>query len=264
MWIYITFILSALIAAVGFILACTRHWIKVFTILIIAALCVAQFLAYRKQIIENQVLKESGTLKEPTTTLLSPAQQIYPRIKIGNTNTYIEYTGPAGEPLIRGFEDVGLTIWIENSVMKLSTKIRDKDGELIAEIIANEWKTKLDKRWDRNYNRNALEVKDATGDVVLQVIMCEDCIQFSAKMYSSNGDGFAIGSNVLTEQDIIEHKQGKQVFIAAADGPTEFTVGMVTGVMEFRPNPPGQSLQLVIDPIFRYPSDQHLGELLDN
>lgn len=44
----------------------------------------------------------------------------------------------------------------------------------------------------------------------------------------------------------------------ASDGPKEVKAGDVTGILEVRPQ--GHSLELVIEPIFRYPSDLHLGK----
>lgn len=196
--------------------------------------------------------------------LLSPTQKTYPKLKIGNSNIFFNYNGPVGKPLIRTFEDTGLTIWVDKGKMKLSTKIRDKNGDIIAEILSNEWKIKPDKRWDRNYNEKALEVKDAKGDIVLQVVMEKDYIQFAAKMYSRKGDGFAIGSTVFTEEDIAKHEQGALKIVASANGPKEVKVGDTTATLEIRPNPPGLPLELTIEPIFSYPSDFHLGELLSS
>ena len=93
--------------------------------------------------------------------------------------------------------------------------------------------------------------------------MHDDCVQFSAKMYSSKGDGFAIGSKIYTEEDILLHSQGKSKIVAAVNGPKEVTVGDTTAVLEIRPNPPGLPLELNIDPIFKYQSNIHLGELLN-
>lgn len=144
--------------------------------------------------------------------------------------------------------------------MKISTKIRDSDGQVIAEIIGNEWKLKKEALWDRNYNTKALEVKNGEGDVILQVLMKEDCVQFAAKMYGRDGKGFAIGSTGFTKEDIARHKEGKLRIIAGKDGPKEVKAGDTVGVMETRP--PGCPLELHIEPLFKYPSDSHLGELL--
>ena len=170
------------------------------------------------------------------------------------------WQGPQGEALIRLFDDNELIIWVENDRLKVSTQIRDSHGELVAEIIGNEWKLRKDNLWDRNYGKNALEVRDANGDVILQVVLKEDYVQFAAKMYSPNGAGFGIGSTNFTQEDIRKQKEESLGIVAAADGPKEVKVGDVIGVLEVCP--PGHSLKLVIEPIFQYPSDLHLGECI--
>jgi hypothetical protein len=89
--------------------------------------------------------------------------------------------------------------------------------------------------------------------------MKEDYVQVAAKMYNSKGEGFAIGSARFTEQDILRHEEGALKIVAAKDGPKEVSVGNITGVLE--PRPLGHPPELSIEPIFRYPSDLHLGEL---
>jgi len=156
------------------------------------------------------------------------------------------------------FKDNELVIWIGDGRLKVSAQIRNSRGELVAEIIGNEWKLRKDNLWDRNYDKNALEVRDAKGDVILQIVLQEDYIQFAAKMYSQDGAGFGIGSTTFTQEDIRRHEEGSVKIVAASDGPKEVMVGDVTGVLEVRP--PGQPVVLMIEPIFRYPSDLHLGE----
>ena len=87
--------------------------------------------------------------------------------------------------------------------------------------------------FDRNYSQEALEVRDAGGDVVLQIRVKEDRVQFAGKFYDNNGRGVPFGK--LT------------------DGAGNMVGGIeLTG--------PGRELRLRIEPLFRYPSDQHLGE----
>jgi len=212
---------------------------------------------------EAATLRYVGKLERPSATLLSTSQNIFPRLRLGNSKAYIGSRKQSGQLLFKFFEDVALKIWVDNGQLKLSTKIRDKNGDIIAEIIANEWRMKQENNWDRNFNENSIEVKDSKGDVVLQVILHDDCIQFSAKMYSRKGDGLAIGSGIVTEKDFLLHSQGKLLTVAAANGPKEVTIGDTTGVFETKPTSPGLPLELKIDPIFKYPSNLHLGELLN-
>ena len=267
MWIYVTYILTIAIAIIGILRTKDRSKIKILLIIIFLLLFIAQVLAYRDQVKQNQTLKNAGTLRGATVTLLSASQNIYPRLKLGNSAAFFTFDSPGKSSFSDFFQfakDLTLKIWAENGQMKLSTKIRDKNGNLIAEIIANEWVIKPEAAWDRNYTSNALEVKNPMGEIVLQVIMHEGYIQLAAKMYDSNGDGFAIGSKVFTKEDGIEHEQGKQIIIAAANSSKgEVSVGEITGVFELRPKSQGLPLKLTIDPIFQYPSNLHLGELLN-
>ena len=83
-------------------------------------------------------------------------------------------------------------------------------------------------------------------------------VQFAAKMYGRDGAGFGIGSATFTQEDIERHEEGTLKIVATKNGPKEVKVGDVTGVLEVRP--PGHPLELMIEPILRYPSDLHLGE----
>jgi len=206
----------------------------------------------------QQAAKYSGVLRGQALTILSPIQDIYPKLKLGDSNSFLSWQGPQGQSLLSVFEDNGLTIFIEKGRLKLSTQIRDAHGELVAEIIDNEWKLRKENLWDRNYDKNALEVRDAKGDVVLQIVLKEDYVQLAAKMYSRDGAGFGIGSTTFTQEDISRHEEGSLKIVATADGPKEVKIGDVTGVLEVRP--PAHPLDLVIEPIFRYPSELHLGE----
>ena len=258
MWPYITIANTAVVALITWLIKDIPLNLKVVITILILITVVGQIFTLRARQQRQQIAKYSGVLKGPALTLLSPSQNIYPKLKLGNSNAFLFWQGPQGQPIFRMFKDNELVIWIEDGRLKVSTQIRDCHGELIAEIIGNDWKLRKDNLWDRNYDKNALEVRDAKGDVILQIVLQEDYIQFAAKMYSRNGDGFGIGTETFTQEDIRRHEEKSLKIVAASDGPKEVTVGDVTGVMEVRP--PGQSLMLMIEPIFRYPSDLHLGE----
>ena len=183
--------------------------------LVVASVTVGVFTLKAKEK-EKQLSKYAGVLKGPSLAIFSTTQDTYPKLKLGRSNVFLTWQGPTGQALIRVSDDNDLTIWVEKTVshnwwkfwshtesvrLKVSTKIRDKDGHLIAEIIGNEWQLKKEKLWDRNYNDSALEVKDAEGDVVLQIVLGKAYIEFAAKMYSSTGEGFEIGSARFTQED---------------------------------------------------------------
>lgn len=166
--------------------------------------------------------------------LLSLKRQIIPQFEFGDSGAVLQYKGKEGVPLFKIFDDNNLTIWIEKGHIKISTLIRDKFGEVVAELSANEWKVKKESVFDRNYSKNALEVRDRTGDIVLQVKIKNNRVQFQGKIYGSKGQGVAFGKT-----------------------KTPGIGGIIEITGSNHPN-----LELKIGPIFRYPSEFHLGELL--
>jgi hypothetical protein len=98
---------------------------------------------------------------------------------------------------------------------------------MIAEIINNEWKVNPHNAWDRNYTKDALEVRDPSGDIVLQVRVIENRVQLQAILYTSDG-------NIL----------------GFVDG------GFGKGLIVF-------DRKHKIKPIFKYPSELHLGKFVE-
>jgi hypothetical protein len=156
-------------------------------------------------------------------------------VEFGDSGAILRYTGPQGSPLFTFAEDTRLTIVSENGKVKVTVTIRDKTGRVVAELIKNAWKVNPQNSWDRNYTDDALEVRDPSGDVVLQVKALPDRIQLQAKFYDSSGRGFGFGK------------------VLGPDG--------WGGGLEFT-GPANPQLRLKITPMFKYPSDLHLGELV--
>jgi len=237
-WFYLPAVATGIIAVVGWVI--TKEvslWLKGVIVFLILIAVTAQIFVARTEIKEKKASRYSGVLKGAPITILSAGQEVYPQLKLGDSRVFFNWQGSKGKPMFKIFEDNDITFWIDNDRLRLSTKIRNKNGEMIAQLIGNEWKVKPEKLWGRNYSDNALEIVDEAGDVVLQVILEEDHVQFAAKMYSSNGQGVGLGS---TEDPKIG----------------------VVGVIEIAP--PGQPLKLFIEPIFKYPSELHLGELKED
>ena len=173
-----------------------------------------------------------GTLEPKSKVLFSTRDNVTPDIELGNGGTILSYAGPQGEPAFQIFNDNSLTVIIDEGQVKVSTLIRDKSGAAVAELINNEWKVNRNNTFDRNYSKDALEVKDNSGDIVLQVKALTDRIQFQGKFYDGKGKGVALG----------KHHSGKG------------------GIFEMTgPNHP--NLEMKIEPIFKYPSENHLGKL---
>lgn len=158
-----------------------------------------------------------------------------PRLmQLGVSGTNFLWGGPPGAPFMTFADDYSLTIDSIDGVLKVSTQVRTRKGELIAELIENEWKVaRPPKTWDRNYNKTALEVKDETGNIVLQVRLLSDRIQIQGEWWMDETRGIRlVGTN-----------------------PKEGGMFAIFG-KNYRP----ENAQK-IRPLFRYPSELHLGEL---
>jgi hypothetical protein len=124
-----------------------------------------------------------------------------------------------GEPL--------LSIRLLNGKLFVTTRVRDASGGLVAEMSDNEWK-QGPVILDRNYTQDALEIRDGTGRVVLQVANLGNTVDVAAIFHCRNGWSYMMGP-------------------IAGEG----------SAMELRP--PGQPLKSEIPPICDYPSDLHFG-----
>lgn len=177
-----------------------------------------------------------GRLEAEEKIILSPSQHIYPIMEFDNIGVIVD--GEDLKAILRIAEDNNLLIEDDGGKIRVSIKVRDQHGKMIAEIIKNEWKVgPPPSSWDRNYSQNALEVLDPTGDVVLQVKLVENRVQFQAKLYNSTGNGIGFGK-------ILDPEKG--------------WVGMIEFAEIGKP-----ITKLKIEPIFKYPSALHLGEFVE-
>ncbi len=185
------------------------------------------YLTYQKDI-ENKKSLLYGTLKGSTI-------EKFPILEIGNSGAQLRYTGPPGSPLIVFDKDTSLNVQIEDGQLKISTIVRNREGIIVAELKNNEWMINENQYYDRNYTKDALEVIDSSGDVVLQIRLKEDRVQLQGKFYDKDGNGFVIAENP---------KQN----------------GSKGGIIGFT-NEKGGKLTPDIKPIFQYPSELHFGKL---
>lgn len=180
---------------------------------------------------EEAKSKYAGIIEPTSKVLFSARENTVRNLELGDGGTILSFNGPQGAPLFKIFDDNALTIISDKGMLKVSTIIRNRKGSVVAELINNEWKVNKNNTFDRNYSKDALEVKDDSGDIVLQVRALEDRIQFQGKFYDSQGNGVGMGKD----------PSGKGgVFVRCT------------------PNDPG--LNLKIEPMFKYPSDNHIGE----
>jgi hypothetical protein len=126
-------------------------------------------------------------------------------------------------------------VWlhINNGKLAVSANIRNENGELVAELRDNEWTLNKNLIFDRNYTNQALEVRERSGKVILQVAILPvenlgEIIYFAGILRCSNGRTLEIAN------------------------------GQTGAVFEFQP--PHKPSQITINPIFKYPSDLHFGD----
>ena len=128
-------------------------------------------------------------------------------------------------------------IWVESGKVRVNTKVKNKKGDIVAQLNANEWQINPDNIFDRNYNQNALEVIGPNKEVILQVILDGDIAEVYGEFYAS--------------QEIrIRRNIDRVLFGKAPDG---------TGIIVTKPI--GSRDKSKIPRMFKYPSSKHLGEL---
>lgn len=157
-----------------------------------------------------------------------------PELEFGDSGAVLSFAGPPGTALL-DFGGDKLTIGLDQrGRILVSVVLRDKIGNVVAELIQNEWRVNASGAWQRNYSANALEVLDPRRDVVFQVRLVDNRAKLQAKLYDREGRGFT-----LRESNPREGARG--------------------GVIDF--GSPEARDRYVIEPLFRYPAELHLGEL---
>ena len=117
-WVYLALGIPAAIAVTDWIIKDAPGWSKTLIILLVVASVTVGVFALKAKEREKQLTKYAGVLKGPSLTILSTAQETYPKLKLGNSNMFLTWQGPAGEALIRVSDDNDLTIWAEKTVSR--------------------------------------------------------------------------------------------------------------------------------------------------
>lgn len=199
-----------------------RKWLSILIILfLIANVIVGGIITYK----ENKgklYSSSSGSLSGKLTdkTILNPI------IMFGNTSMMLE--GGLDNRRLMG---IPLDIWIKDGELKVSTTLRDENGDILAVLVANEWKVS-NSIFDKNFDENALEIIDKKGNVVLQLEFDGNYIRLAGIFYKEDGEGIYIGPN----------KYEKGILI-------------ISGLPK---NPMGKNIS--IKNIFKYPAELHPGE----
>jgi hypothetical protein len=175
-------------------------------------------------------LKFSGTFSSK-----AEKRDVNPKFEFGNSGAILELSNLQLEPLAGFLEENNLTLSVDSGRLEVSTLVRDADGRIIAQIVKNDWKLNTNKIFDRNYQKDALEVINERGEVVLQIKLIRNKVSLQGLFYDSKGNGILVAER---------ERNGEMYGFIEILGPGHL-----------RPS-------YSIKPIFEYPSDQHLGKLI--
>jgi hypothetical protein len=180
----------------------------------------------------NTSVESSGVLtptESPST--VSPVR----RVEIGHSEVFLDWNGASGEAFLTLEKDTRLIIETINGRLLISTKLRDRSGALVAEVVRNEWQTAKPRIFDANYSADAFEVRDDRGEVVLQIEALADRIRIQGEWYLDNGCVF-----VMMESD--DPRRPNEALLSPCAVKTVDSHH--------------------ITPLFKYPSARHLGETI--
>jgi hypothetical protein len=176
-----------------------------------------------------------GVLIPNSKTLVSPSGGLIPQIQIGQSETY--FVSRDAYLVFPALKESQLKVESIDGKIYVSTQISGIDGNLLAELIRNEWKVAPSPgTWDRNYTRDALEVRNSQGRIVLQVRAFADKIQLQGVWWTDY--------------------QGKRAELTLVQNPNQGGALIVV-----RPPNSNQPVE-PIKPLFVYPSESHLGEMV--
>jgi len=135
--------------------------------IILASWALAAPLAYSAWRVEKALTLEGDLISAPDPSVLPDSPVV---IQIGIHGGSISFRNPKGsDSVIKFLYDAGLKASRGPKGFLLSTPIRDSDGKLIAEIVDNHWRVYPPYCSDKNFTKNALEVKDGAGHVAFHV-----------------------------------------------------------------------------------------------
>jgi hypothetical protein len=145
-------------------------------------------------------------------------------LSVGSTRFIID--SPDGVFLKDGDSPI-FSMRLKDGKLLVTTTIRDSKGDIIAELQDNEWQVNKANIFDRNYTDDALEVRDQSGKVTLQVVHFGDTIHLAGIFRCRSG--------------------WSNIFCPVPEG----------AVIDIKP--PDVEPEHSIKPIFEYPSERHFG-----
>jgi hypothetical protein len=186
--------------------------------------------------------KNFGKLESrPDAKLVFSADGPQPRLQIGASNVFFVGSDQYGQLIFPALQRSQFKIESLDGNIKVSTSVTNTEGVVIAEVIQNEWKVAPPPgTWDKNYDDNALEVKDPKGRIVLQVRLLPDRVQMQGAWPLGPEWKASGASSVIVRAD--PEGTGAQIVLFPFD-------------------PKADVVWPEIKPLFQYPSELHRGEL---
>ena len=161
-------------------------------------------------------------------------------VEIGNSGIKLQWSDKVPDfPFTKFVYDAGLRIEEGDDGIEITTPIRDRSGQIVAQINKNHWwVAPFPECWDKNYSDDSLEVLDKRGHVVFQVRILSDRLQLRGEWRDDLGHG----------QRIMECSDPE---------------GRIVGCIKiWTDQEQERKMEQAIPPIFLYPSKEHWGQLL--
>jgi len=180
----------------------------------------------------EQAAALEGDLPGAEMAFADGSKRGFPMVQIGEGTIFV-MTPDGVSDIFPFFKDSGVRIEPGKMGPLLTTIIRDRNGNLVAEIRRNHWKVYPLFCADKNYTKDAIEIQDSAGHVVLQVKILPMTIRIQGEWWDTQGSGVRM-------MQLPDPKAGSQVV---------------------RMNRQNQHTDALIQPMFKYPSKAHWGEL---
>jgi hypothetical protein len=217
------------------------HWLKKvgLSLLSIGVLSVISYFPIRKQYVEDNAGTLDGDLHGAGEVFTNEKSRAVPAVEIGDSKSILYMTpskpGQPVQPYFIPFPDAEFRTEYGKNGPMVSTTVRDGDGHIVATIDNNHWNVYPPYCSDKNYTDHALEILDASLHVVLQIRIFPNEVQVQGEWWDNQGKGLRIVKSPL------ELKPGALVLPLSQNN---------------RKN------DVLIKPIFRYPSKYHWREFL--
>jgi hypothetical protein len=182
---------------------------------------------------EERAAAQEGDLPGAGMIFTDGLKRGFPMVQIGKGTIFV-MTPDGVSDIFPFFKDSGVKIEWGKKGPLLTTVVRDRNGNLVAEVKKNHWKIYPLFSADKNYTKDALEVQDSAGHVVLQVRILSGTIQIQGEWWDTQGSGVRM-------MQLPDPKAGSQVV---------------------RMNRQNQHNDALLEPMFEYPSKDRWGEVV--